>query len=113
MPSNVQALATFMTACSNQALVKDSASSQMRRMMNNCFMTRILQDLGRPASRSSFGKLGIGYDGTYYDAALIERTTANGTNLRYVAIILGSRGSQGLWGCGEFLDDIVTDVNGG
>lgn len=108
---NVLALAQLITACSNQALVKDSASSQMRRMMNNAFMFRILRDLKRPISPTSFGKLGIGSDGTYHDASLIERSTADGVSLRYVAIILGSKGSGGLWGCGEFIDDIVADMN--
>lgn len=110
---NVEALAKFMMACSNQVLVKDSASSQMRRMMNNAFQFRILRDLGRPVAPTSFGKLGIGFNGTYYDACHIERTTAKGTPLRYVVVILGSQGAGGLWSCGQFVDDIIAAEHGG
>ena len=106
--SNVGALAKMLVAAANQGLVKDSASSQMRRMMNNAFMFRILRDKpSRPVSATSFGKLGIGSDGTYHDAAVIERTTEKGTKIRYAAIILGSKGYTPLWRAGRFLDDIV------
>lgn len=106
---NVGALAKLLVAAANQGLVKDSASSQMRRMMNNAFMFRILRDQkpSRSVSPTSFGKLGIGSDGTYHDAAIIERTTDKGTKIRYAAVILGSKGAGALWSAGKFLDDIV------
>ncbi|MGQ0486010.1 MAG: hypothetical protein ACT4SY_11755 [Hyphomicrobiales bacterium] len=112
---NVSALARFLVAVANQALVKDSASASMRRMMNNAFMFRILseQKPSRPVSYGSFGKLGIGADGTYHDAAVIERTTPKGTLIRYAAVILGSKGAGPLWSVGKFLDDIVVSAHGG
>ena len=112
---NVSALAAFLVAVANQALVKDSASATMRLMMNNAFMFRILdeQKPSRPQSYGSFGKLGIGADGTYHDAAVIERSTSKGTLIRYAAVILGSKGSGPLWSAGKFLDDIVVSAHGG
>jgi hypothetical protein len=112
---NISALSRFLVGVANQALVKDSASAQMRMMMNNAFMFRILaeQTPSRMFSPKSFGKLGIGDDGTYYDAAVIERTTAKGTPIRYAAVILGSKGAGPLWNVGKFLDDIVVAAHGG
>jgi hypothetical protein len=116
---NASALANFLVAAANQALVKDSASAQMRMMMNNAFMFRILgdEDPPRPVTYGpagySFGKLGIGADGTYHDAAVIERTTAKGNRIRYAVVILGSRGAGPLWSAGEFVDRVVANAHGG
>lgn len=112
---NVSALSRFLVAVANQRLVKDTASGQMRRMMTNAFLFRILgeQVPVRALSPKSFGKLGIGADGTYHDAAVIERTTPKGTPIRYAAVILGSKGADPLWTVGKFLDDVVVAANGG
>jgi hypothetical protein len=112
---NISALSRFLVGVANQALVKDTASGQMRLMMNNAFMFRILaaETPSRMISPKSFGKLGIGSDGTYHDAAVIERATAKGTPIRYAAVILGSKGAGALWDVGKFLDDIVVAAHGG
>jgi hypothetical protein len=101
--------ATMLSLLVMQSLVKDSASSQMRRMMYNCFTTRALHGAtpARLTSPYSFGKLGIGVDGTRHDAAVIERTIKNGTTVRYVSVILGAPRYDSLRRVALFLDDVV------
>jgi len=116
---NASALANFIVAAANQALVKDSASATMRMMMTNAFMFRILRDEDPPRPVTfgpagySFGKLGIGADGTYHDAAVIERSTTKGNRIRYAVVILGSQGAGPLWSAGEFVDRVVANAHGG
>ena len=107
--ASATSVATFLTLLMSQGLVKDSASATMRGLMTNCYMTRILdaQKPPRPYAPYSFGKLGRGPDGTFHDCAVIERPIANGTIIRYCAVILGSQGIGPLWRIGTFLDDVV------
>lgn len=109
--ADAASVAKFMALLVKQDLVENTASAVMRRIMNNCFMTRILTTNERTYAPYSFGKLGIGTDGSRHDCAVIERTLDNGKVVRYVAVILGAQNPTALWTVGKFLDDIIAWVH--
>jgi hypothetical protein len=87
------AIARFLILLDAKTLVSETASNEMRAMMNNSYLKRILDHLSK-SQTYHFGKLGIGDgDGSYHDLAVVERPIEKGS-IRYACVMLGSQGYQ-------------------
>ena len=109
--ASAAAMIRFMVLLNGKKLVSKKASGEMRKLMSNHFMKRILADRGVGGTITDhFGKLGIGNDGSYHDVAVIERAEG-GKRIHYAVAMLRSKGYGTLDKLGDLLDDVVIALN--
>lgn len=111
-------VARFMTLLAQDRLIDAAASDEMRRLLEitpggiGSYAKTALHRVGRSATRI-FSKVGLGDDAFSHDCAIVERTVA-GSDLRYVAVVLGSapaRKRQDLRDLFVLLDEAIVQRN--
>jgi hypothetical protein len=96
MTATASQVCRFMTLIAQRKLIDGRSSDGMLELLDkskpgtNSWVSIALANAHRKTDRL-FSKIGIGDDDRYHDCAIVERTLASGTKVRYVVVGLGSK----------------------